>query len=689
MRPQIFLTAACLLSDNSDADTNTNNLSSHKCLDQTLACLSTKNVPSTTLQTLDSPSSKQALTTSSTTQALVQTSSTTDANLHSEVHATPLAPRESIIPHYIPVPAVSPDAVKAHASMIRSLWPVPSMQAYLEAPDFCKLYSAIKQWNLPNFLGARITLQSDLNLNAWEEQLKEYHDREICYFFRYGWPIGYLATHPPPSVDDNHPSANLFTTHVSDFIKTELKFKALAGPFSADPFTPWTRLSPIMTRPKKDSSNRRIIIDLSFPLGKGVNQGINISSILGRDSTYSLPSIQDLVVHVQQKGKDSWLWKADLSRAYRQLRVDPLDTPLLALCHDKNTFLDLCPSFGCRSSSSSCQRMSAAVAYLMAKKGHTMLAYLDDYAGCEQTQEHAQQAYDDFKTLTNSLGLKLALDKCSAPATAIQWLGFDLDAPNMTLAIPSQKLNEVLDECRIWNNKTRALKRMIQSLIGKLLHLANAIPHARKFTSRILDSLRYMVTKQRDWTTINDEFKADVPWFLRYAEKGNGVSLFTPLREVITIECDSSLYAGGGCSATAYYAWQYPSSHTQRFQAIHHLEAVNILIAYKTLCPTTDTRSKSIFIYTDNIASSYALTSGKTKDKILASCARELWLLAATADHTISIEHRHGHSIPLADALSRKFFDHAKDLLATTLIRERNLVNVHPNVSDMFFFHDL
>lgn len=225
---------------------------------------------------------------------------------------------------------------------------------------------------------------------------------------------------------------------------------------------------------------------------------------------------------------------------------------------------------------------------------------------------------------------------------------------------------------------------MIQSLIGPLLHLSNAVPHARKFTSRIWDTQRVMSANNRQGTSLSAEFKADVNWFLSYAKKGNGLSLFAPVINEIIIECDLSLLAGGGNSDVAYYTWLYPESHRLCFPAIHHL-----LIACRTLCPPSGTKGKCILILTDNIASSYAHTSGQTKDKVLATCARELWLFAATADHDIRIEHRHGHSIPLVDALSRRPFDPAKDLLANRLISDRELSPVSPKVDNLVFFHDI
>lgn len=164
-------------------------------------------------------------------------------------------------------PKFDPEAVNAHSQRIRTFWPNPSSQAKRDFPDFCKLYSDVKKWSCPNAIGARITIPSGLHLDQWESRLATYHDNEICAFLRFGWPVGYSAPHPPTSVSHNHPSGNRFRAHVNDFIQTETALGAMLGPFKEDPFHPWTRKSPVMTRPKKDTNKRRIIIDLTFPPG--------------------------------------------------------------------------------------------------------------------------------------------------------------------------------------------------------------------------------------------------------------------------------------------------------------------------------------------------------------------------------------------------------------------------------------
>lgn len=589
----------------------------------------------------------------------------------------------------IPLPKVDLDILATQKLLFKNMWPSLTDTARTASPEFAALYDHVKSYNLPNFLGAKCTVPSGLNIQQWEIELATYHDREICHFLRCGWPVGYHLDRPPVSVQENHASARMHDAHVKHCVDTELAHKAIAGPFSSPPFQPWTRLSPLMTRPKRDSDKRRVIVDMSFPDGHAVNDGIKISSIYGRDTTYTLPSIKDLASLIQKAPATAWLWNTDLARAYRQLRVDPIDTPLLGFGVDSSTYIDLCPSFGCRSSSGACQRVSAAVSYIMARKGFQILAFLDDFAGCEDSFDRAMQAYLTFLELAAALGLQLAHEKCQAPSTRMQWLGYDVSSANMSIAIPQDRLSQVLEECKKWVNKTCASRSSIQSIGGKLVYLANCVRHARKFTARILSTLRSMNEMAKDWTTLSQDFKADIRWFLAYSELANGVSLISPICDYIHIECDSSLVGGGGNSDCSFYKWKYPSAHIEKYPSIHMLEAINLLVAYRTLCPRGTTAGKCIVIATDNLASHYALSSGRTKDPVLGACARELWLEAACADHQIEIIHKEGTLIPLADALSRYYSDPAKATISLELANQRNLSEIEPILNGYTFFNEI
>lgn len=137
-----------------------------------------------------------------------------------------------------------------------------------------------------------------------------------------------------------------------------------------------------------------------------------------------MPTIADLMAKLRIEGREALVWKADLARAYRQLRADPLDAPLLGIMHNNSIYLDRCPPFGCRSSSTACQRVANALVYMLASNSHHCLAYLDDFSGCDRNFLKATAGFHAFIDLAKHLGLQLSISKCVAPTTSIEWLGY-------------------------------------------------------------------------------------------------------------------------------------------------------------------------------------------------------------------------------------------------------------------------
>ena len=82
---------------------------------------------------------------------------------------------------------------------------------------------------------------------------------------------------------------------------------------------PFVALSPLNSVPKQDSAERRIILDLSWPAGTSVNDGISSSSYLGEDISLTYPTVDSIASLIWSVGTGCLLDKRDLKRAYRQL----------------------------------------------------------------------------------------------------------------------------------------------------------------------------------------------------------------------------------------------------------------------------------------------------------------------------------------------------------------------------------
>ena len=82
---------------------------------------------------------------------------------------------------------------------------------------------------------------------------------------------------------DNWKGATDYPQDVKKYIKNEIDFKSVLGPFKTNPFKQQACYSPLNARPKKDSDKCRIILDLSFPYGNSINDGIDKNKFLGDD----------------------------------------------------------------------------------------------------------------------------------------------------------------------------------------------------------------------------------------------------------------------------------------------------------------------------------------------------------------------------------------------------------------------
>ena len=556
------------------------------------------------------------------------------------------------------------------------MWPSPTAEAYAVAPFHMRLYADVARSGVLNYMNVRRDVPSQLNCNAWDTALADYHDKdlELCQFMRYGWPVSFTASDPPLSTPKNHASALRHPTVISKFINKELEMEAMLGPFEGDPFIPWTKVSPLMTRDKPSGMGKRVIIDLSFPPGRSVNDGVQKHAFQGRPFTYTLPSPLDLAEAILRAGPGASLWKADLERAYRQMRIDPLDYPLLAVRHQGRTYLDVCPSFGCRCSGGAQQRVSNSVVHLMTMAGYKTIAYVDDFCGVASDALTASRSLAEFKTITSRLGLSLAPDKTMTPTTQLEFLGLLFDTVALTITIPQARLQEILDEAGRWTQKTTAQRHEVQSLAGKLNFVSTCVLPARKFMGRILAALR--AADERGVVEITPQFKKDLNWFLEYATHCNRRVLIKPKLDQMVIECDACLRGGGGFSSTHYFDVVFTEDCAAKYH-ISQLEALNVVQALKTLI-THGTREICVVVRTDNIAAMYALNTGRTKDEVLAACAREVWMIAALKGLDLIITHVPGADLILADALCRRSISPRLDSLAKTLVTKSNLTRAVP-----------
>lgn len=253
------------------------------------------------------------------------------------------------------------------------LWPPTSP---LDMAKQISIHTSIYQSDVPNFMGCRIPVSSGLNIPLWRSGLVDYHDSQVCDFLEFGWPIGYVKSDLPVTQVGNHKSALLYPESVDKYIAREVCCGTLMGPFRDNPLCVPLAIAPLQTVPKKDSTDRRVVCDLSFPEFTSTNAGIPGDTYLGEPFQLRYPGVDDLVNIILDKGRGCLMWKRDLSRAYRQLPIDPGDSHLVSLKWRGEFYIDLAIPFGLRTGSLAMQRTTNAFVHMLSKQAFKQLVML-------------------------------------------------------------------------------------------------------------------------------------------------------------------------------------------------------------------------------------------------------------------------------------------------------------------------
>ena len=514
-----------------------------------------------------------------------------------------------------------------------------------------QIYQQVSLTGLPNYKCARIPLQHQLHIPIWRHYLTSYSDNIICDFLEYGWPANYDRSHWPTSTFNNHSSALAYPVHVQDYLQEETYHNAMLGPFAHPPFPMW-QINPMMTKSKKGSdTKRRVIVDLSWPHGSSVNDGICKDYYLGEPITLKYPTVDTLVAHIIQHGTGCLLFSVDLARAYRQWRSDPLDWPLLGLKWNNSYYFDMSIPFGLRPGAMICQRVTDAIRYILHQDNIMVVNYIDDFAGIA-TPSQAHTHFNSLRSLLQELGVQESEPKATEPSSVMTWIGIEFNTLDMTLKMPQDKISETLKLVREWGNKTTATRHQLQHLLGKLHHISKCVKPGRLFVSRLLHTLQQSYHSSP--VTLDANFHKDLNWFENFLPSYNGIQMMchpphTNAGHTLTL--DACLTGCGAIYGYEYYSTVFPDFVLANNHHIAHLELLNIVVAAKIW--GCQWRNTTITVYCDNTAAVSVLTTGRGRDPYLLSCAREIFYLSVVHQFTLHPQHMPGRDMMLADSLSR------------------------------------
>ena len=145
---------------------------------------------------------------------------------------------------------------------------------------------------MPNYMKCRIPVQSGLNIKAWRAHLSNYWDQQLYDLLEFGFPLDFDRNCVLNSTEVNHTSAIQNSEHISQFIQEEFDHNAMLGSFDYKPIH--IHVSPLLVGDKQNSISKRTIMDLSWPKGASVNDGVKKNVCLGTEYELHYPSVDTI-----------------------------------------------------------------------------------------------------------------------------------------------------------------------------------------------------------------------------------------------------------------------------------------------------------------------------------------------------------------------------------------------------------
>jgi hypothetical protein len=313
--------------------------------------------------------------------------------------------------------------------------------------------------------------------------------RRVLQYIEEGADIGCRGAARLPSSSNNAASAFEFGPQVTDAIAEWVQKGYAFGPVEAAAVPPDAKISGIMVRPKPNGSVR-VILNLSAPKGRSVNDGID-----KKEFPATMSSTAAWLAVLNEAGRGCLMTKTDWAAAYKHITVREEDTDLQWFSWCGKFFKELCLIFGGVSSAGIFDDAAKVVLDLVCRRASfprsMVCQHLDDVCAAAAAGSDSLERFDAaFKEIAADVGVELAPrddhDKSFAPCTAGVVFGVHYDTVAWTWAIPEDKLAATCILLEQAMSEAELPAKTVRSLVGKLIHVKALVPGGRFNIDKIM-----------------------------------------------------------------------------------------------------------------------------------------------------------------------------------------------------------
>ena len=223
-------------------------------------------------------------------------------------------------------------------------------------------------------------IHTPLRHSSWAAALEDYGHQPMIKFFLSGISHGFRVSFDNTQGSLKPASKNLdcalqHKQVVDEYLKNELHHQRISGPFQKTE-AKGVHINRFGVIPKHHQTDKwRLIVDLSFPNGRSVNDGIPKTLC-----SLSYITVDNAIDEICRVGPNCLLAKIDVKSVFRLLPVHPADRHLLGMEWRDLVYVDNCLPFGLRSAPRLLNLLAELLSWIVSSKGISFtIHYLDDF----------------------------------------------------------------------------------------------------------------------------------------------------------------------------------------------------------------------------------------------------------------------------------------------------------------------
>ena len=93
--------------------------------------------------------------------------------------------------------------------------------------NLIEIHEIVRRTKKPNFMRVRIPVTSQLNVEVWQELLKDYWDQQLLQLLRFGIPLDFNRNGQLHCEGGNHSSATQYPKDVDAYVQEETSYGAI------------------------------------------------------------------------------------------------------------------------------------------------------------------------------------------------------------------------------------------------------------------------------------------------------------------------------------------------------------------------------------------------------------------------------------------------------------------------------